>query len=307
MSVNMIKKGLVVAISIISLSGCASQPSSAFRLVPDTGEQPETPYERYAMLNKRYEMLQHELNRIAQDKQELEELLIHARNELQPARRQTEDQVEVYQAGVLAAQAEVARRQAVTQLSIAELENDFDRQISDLDTALELEIAKLKQSYAKQRTKLAIEHRTTVAQLSTSNMMGVATVTPPVMVDGRTYDTTQPKVVQVQPEATPSDEGSYQKVSLIKPKPATQEKQPPRRVKYDAVLVFEDSETRDLWFNFLTAHKINEKFKSQNREKGEFYIYVGTYNNPRQAQTRLNYVTSKIGTGSNAKLVTRTL
>src|SRR5690606_35030208 len=110
--VNMIKKGLVVAISIISLSGCASQPSSAFRLVPESREHTETPYERYAMLNKRYEMLQHELNRIAQDKQELEELLIHARNELQPARYQTEGQVEVYQAGVLAAQAEVARRQA---------------------------------------------------------------------------------------------------------------------------------------------------------------------------------------------------
>lgn len=319
----MMKKGLAIAIasSCIALSGCSTtQPQSAFRLIPDTRTPVETAYEQIAKLNKRYEMVQQELGRIESEKQELEELLIVARNELQPYRQDTHNQVDVYQAGVKAAQTAVARRQAETTLSITELENEFDRRIAELDAALELEIAKLKQSYTQEKAKIAISHRTNVATLKTSEMMDVATVTSPVIVDGQTYDPSQKPTqaagaaaqlpvpaaghVPAPVASAHGGDGHFQKASLVQPPKETAK---PKRVKFDAVLAFEDADTRDLWFNFLSAHQITEKFKSQNREKGEFYIYVGTYNNARQAQTRLNYVTSKIGSSTNAKLVTRTL
>lgn len=307
-------------------------------------ELPQTAGVERRLDSKLYE-LNSQLEEVDRKRSELNQLVIESENAYRPLLRDgTDQQVLEYQEAQRTHQAEIARMSAELDLKNAQVQNELDALLAKLEAEYEVAEAQLRAKLRYQKTKAMTNARTQQAKLKARSGMDQAGTVEPVMIDGYTHNPSPASSSglyyldrleeQRRKEREETEEQSEQKAppapavtQRIESPPGTsspdhlEELAPPysekvkveyystpqKRIKYDAVLVYEDKESREMWFGYLNAYGVKDLFRSDNAELGEYFIYLGTYSDSSNASQRIEEVADTIGTTVNSRVVVRDL
>lgn len=300
--------------------------------------KPYTPMPRSAGMERRLDMKLHELEKqmgdVERRRKELNRLLIERENRYKPLRENaTDQQIAKYQAAQRASQNRIASLQAELELETARIENRLDETLAQLENHYAYQRARLEAEHRLKRTQETIRARSQTAQLSAETNMMRADEAEPVLEDGVAYydlagqgdrsalDGEDVELVAVhngaeptitsRPPSPPGDSNPDLPEQLAPPYASSDSivvrDGDELRIKYDAVLVYHEKETRNLWTKYLRAYGETDLFESRNDEQGEYYIYLGTFDSPERAKRRLSSVEDTIGSEVNSRIVTRDL
>lgn len=305
--------------------------------------QPFTPMPKSAGMERRLDRKLHELEKqmetVERRRRDLNRLLIESENRYKPLREDATDaQVAKYQAAQRASQKRIAALKTELDLETTAIENRLEETLAQLENHYAYQQARLKAEHRIKRTQETIKARSETALLTAEKDMLQADETKPVLEDGVAYydlaDDGYASAPPAREERQPKRDARTENRANDEPvtsRPASppgnsdpdfpEQLAPPyagddsitvrdgngMRIKYDAVLVYHEEETRDLWTGYLRAYGEDELFESHNPESGEYYIYLGTFSNPEAAQQRLASVEQTIGSAVNSKIVTRDL
>lgn len=313
--------------------------------IPFTEEdvKPFTPMPKSAGMERRLDMKLHnleaQLEEVERQRHELNRLIIESENTYKPLRQNaTDQQVRKYRAAQRAHQEKIAQLNAQLEVQTAEIENRLEETLAQLENHYAYQKAKLDAEHRLKRTQQTVRARAEKAKLTATNEMLEAGQTEPVLDDGVAYydlasegaDHPQRKGGAPDSSAAPGPKRNDQAAEVtsrpasppgssnpdfpeqLAPAHANEDSIVVRdggsmRIKYDAVLVYHEKETRDLWTNYLRAYGETELFESRSEEDGEYYIYLGTFNDPSRAERRLSDVEETIGSKINSRIVTRDL
>lgn len=305
----------------------------------DQDVRPFTPMPKSAGMERRLDMKLHELEGQLEDverkRQELNRLVIESENRYKPLRQNaTDSQVQKYQAAQRAHQQRIAQLNAQLEMQTAEIENRLEETLVQLENHYAYQQARLQAEHNLKRTQHEVRARAEKAKINATSGMLEASEAPPVLEDGVAYydmdeggagraesqrskreprpeNTDSPAKATSRP-ASPPGTSDPDFPEQLAPPYASEERTTVRsardmRIKYDAVLVYHEKETRNLWTNFLRAYGETDLFESRNDADGEYYIYVGTFDDPDRAQRRLAEIEETIGSKINSRIVTRDL
>lgn len=307
--------------------------------IPFTGQdiRPYTPMPKSAGMERRLDLKLHELEGQLEDverkRRELNQLVIESENRYKPLRQDaTNSQVQKYQAAQRTYQQKIAQLNAQLEVQTAEIENRLEETLAQLDSHYAYQRAKLQAEHNLKRTQHEVRARTEKAKVIASNGMLGATEAPPVLEGGVAYydakggdaeesgrstadvqeKNTGERMKATSRPASPPGSSDPDLPEQLAPSFANEENVLVRdgtdmRIKYDAVLVYSEEETRDLWTNFLRAYGETDVFESHNAASGEYFIYVGTFSDVAAAQRRLSDIEETIGTKMKSRIVTRDL
>lgn len=310
----------------------------------ESDAQPYTPMPKSAGMERRLDMKLHELENqmanVERRRQELNRLLIESENRYKPLRENaTDQQITKYQAAQRASQNRIASLEAELELETARIENRLEETLAQLENHYAYQQARLEAEHRLKRTQQTVRARSQTARLTAQSNMRQADETPPVMQDGVAYydlangegseppaktSALEPGKTEARPEntdgaqgitsrpASPPGDSNPEFPEQLAPPYAEEESITVKdgnrmRIKYDAVLVYHEKETRNLWTNYLRAYGETDLFESRNDEQGEYYIYLGTFDTPERAKRRLSSVEDTIGSKVNSRIVTRDL
>lgn len=288
-------------------------------------------------LDYKLSVLENKIQEVASYESNLNQLIIESKNRYAPLRQNsTAQQIRAHQEAKADYNSRIASLRAELELKTAAVENELEKALAEIDARIAVQQAELEAKRKYERAKERNRARTAKAKLQALQEMDQANEIEPVLSEGVSYSAIAESSAHTEAtESTSSkgkDDATHQDpdtLSLSKPstppgsfKPDFPEQLAPayanpnnvtvepagaHRIKYDAVLVYHDKKTREIWFGYLHAYGVESMFRSHNQEKGEYYIYLGTYNEANQAQDRLAKVEAKIGNELNARIVTRDL
>lgn len=305
----------------------------------DQDVRPYTPMPKSAGMERRLDMKLHELEgqleEVERKRRELNRLVIESENRYKPLRQNaTDSQVQKYQAAQRSYQQRIAQLNAQLEVQTADIENRLEETLAQLENHYAYQRARLQAEHNLKRTQHEVRARAEKAKISATNGMLGASEAPPVLEDGVAYydmgdrgavtSGLGPSKREPRPEsmddpakptsrpASPPGTSDPDFLGQLAPPYANEERTAVRnardmRIKYDAVLVYHEKETRNLWTNFLRAYGETDLFESRNDADGEYYIYVGTFDDPDRAQRRLSDIEKTIGSKINSRIVTRDL
>lgn len=311
--------------------------------VTEDDVEPYTPMPKSAGMERRLDHKLFDLERQMKDverrRNELNRLLIESENRYKPLRRDaTSEQMRAHQAAQRASQNRIAALEAELDLKTTDIQNRLDETLAQLDNYYDYQQARLEAERRLKTTQHKIKARTESARLSAQADMELANEQEPAFYEGVSYS----DIGTLGSESGPVEEEKDEEVEEARPATSNDGGQvtsrpasPPggtrpdfprqlapahadpdnvmvldgqdRRIKYDAVLVYHDKETRDIWTNYLRAYGEKDLFESRNLDQGEYYIYLGTFDSPERAQKRLSTIEETIGSTVNSRIATRDL